>query len=57
MPVIKLRNDVIFEDPLSRILEYCEIEVYQGYDDKHAIDDNLTQEDIHTANKLYAMID
>lgn len=32
--VIKLRGDIVFEDPQSRIREYCEIEIHHGYDDK-----------------------
>lgn len=55
--MIKLRDDIIFEDPQSRIREYCAIEIYHGYDNKHSIDDEVSQEDIATANELYAMID
>jgi hypothetical protein len=54
---IRLRDDVFFSDPESRIREYCEIEVYSGYDDKHSVDNLITQSDIDAANKLYAMID
>lgn len=55
--MIKLRDDIIFEDPESRIREYCDIEIYRGYDDKHNIDDYISKDDIDAANKLYAMID
>jgi len=55
--MIKLRDDVVFEDPQSRIREYCEIEVCQGYDDKHSVNHAITQRDIDAANELYAMID
>jgi len=55
--MIKLLDDIVFEDPQSRIREYCEIEICQGYDDKHGIDDNITRGDIDAANELYAMID
>ena len=55
--MIRLRDDVVFEDPESRIREYCEIEVYCGYDDEHEIDDEITQDDIDAANELCAMID
>lgn len=55
--MIKLRDDIIFEDPQLRIREYCAIEIYQGYDDKHNINDEITKDDIYAANKLYAMID
>ncbi|MFC1803396.1 DUF6308 family protein [Thermoproteota archaeon] len=53
---IRLRDDIYFSDPEVRIREYCEIEVYYGYDDQHTLDNNITQIDIDTANKLYAMI-
>ena len=55
--MIKLRDDVIFEDPQSRVRQYCEIEIYQGYDDKHSINNNLTRKNIDAANELYAIID
>jgi hypothetical protein len=53
---IRLRDDVFFEDPESRIREYCEIEVYEGYDDRHAENNVITSNDIEAANNLYAMI-
>jgi|GEM_PF-617575 hypothetical protein len=53
---IRLREDVFFSDPESRIREYCEIEVYEGYDDRHAENNVITSNDIEAANKLYAMI-
>lgn len=55
--MIKIRDDIIFEDPQSRIREYCTIEIYYGYDDKHNIDHEISRRDIHAANNLYAMID
>jgi len=55
--MIKLRKDVVFEDPEQRIREYCSVEIYHGYDDKHSTNDFLSKEDIDTANKLDAMID
>jgi hypothetical protein len=55
--VIRLRDDIIFEDPESRIREYCEVEVYRGYDDRHNINDGISKIDIDSANNLYAMID
>jgi len=54
---IRLRDDVFFSDPESRIREYCEIEVYEGYDDKHTVNNVITRADIDAANNLYAMID
>ena len=53
---IRLRDDVFFEDPDSRIREYCEIEVYEGYDDWHSENNVITSNDIVAANNLYAMI-
>ena len=55
--MIKLRDDIIFEDPQKRIREYCAIEIYYDYDDKHSINHTISQRDIDSANRLYAMID
>lgn len=55
--VIRLRDDIIFEDPESRIREYCEVEVYRGYDDRRNINEGISKIDIDSANNLYAMID
>jgi hypothetical protein len=55
--MIRLRDDIVFEDPESRIREYCAIEVYRGYDDRHSVDDIVSSRDIESANNLYAMID
>lgn len=52
---IRLRDDVFFEDPESRIREYCEIEVYEWYDDQHAENNVITKNDIDSSNKVYAM--
>jgi len=54
---IKLLNGVVFKDPELRIREYCEIEIYEGYDDQHNISDNITKSDINAANNLFATID
>lgn len=54
--MIRLRDDIVFENPESRIREYCAVEIYQGYDDKHNINDHISQGDIDAANRLYAMI-
>ncbi len=54
---IRLRDDVFFSNPESRIWEYCEIEVYAGYDDQHSGNNVITKADIVAANTLYAMID
>ena len=53
---IRLREDVFFEDPESRVREYCDIEVYAGYDDRHAENNVVSSNDIVAANNLYAMI-
>lgn len=55
--VITLSNGARFENAEDRIREYCEIEVYRGYDDQHTIDNRITIEDVRAANELYAMID
>ena len=55
--MIKLRSDIIFENPFSRIEEYTEIEVYDGYDNMHNINNEISKRDLDTANELYAMID
>ena len=55
--MIVLRDDVVFDNPQSRIREYCEIEIYRGYDNKHSIDNSISQEDVNAANGLSAMID
>ena len=41
----------------ERIREYCDIEIYRGYDDCHSINDTITIDDINAANILYAGID
>jgi hypothetical protein len=43
-------------NPEERIQEYLKVEIYSGYDDKHAIDDLISQGDIRAANQLYARI-
>ena len=55
--MIRIRNDVVFQDPQKRIREYCSIEIYHGYDDRHVVNNILSKEDINAANNLYAMID
>jgi hypothetical protein len=55
--MIIIRDGLIFEDPEARIREYCEIEVYYGYDDRHSVNDTISMQDIEAANNLYAMID
>ena len=54
---IRLRDDVFFSNPESRIREYCEIEVYAGYDNQHPENNVIRFADLDAANNLYAMID
>ena len=54
---IVISNGVRFKDPETRIREYCEIEVYRGYDDQHSVNNRISMEDVRAANELYAMID
>ena len=51
-----LSNGFTINNPEARIREYCAIEIYKGYDDRHSIDDSVTIRDIEAANKLYALI-
>ena len=53
--MIRLRRDVIFDNPECRIREYCDIEIYHGYDNRHNVTDAISIQDIKVANKLYAM--
>ena len=55
--LIQLRDDIVFQHPEDRIREYCEIEIYQGYDDQHTINNTITHDDVIAANRLFAMID
>lgn len=54
---IRLRDDIKIPNPEERIREYCEIEIYRGYDDQHSVDNVITSKDVKAANFLYAMID
>ncbi|MEW6185163.1 MAG: DUF6308 family protein [Thermodesulfobacteriota bacterium] len=53
---MRFGNGIVLKNPEDRIREYCEIEVYRGFDDCHTIDDEITENDISAANTLYAMI-
>jgi len=50
-------NNYSISNPEERIREYCKIEIYKGYDDRHSINDKINSSDIDAANNLYAMID
>jgi len=56
LKVILLTNGTKFDKAEERVREYCDIEVYEGYDDHHNEDNRITMEDIGAANELYAMI-
>ena len=62
MVVITLANGAVFQRPVERVREYCEIEVYRdrnyrgGYDDHHNVSNSVTAEDVDAANNLYARI-
>ena len=43
-------------NPEERIREYLRVEIFRGYDDKHAIDNIISQKDIRAANQLFARI-
>jgi len=48
---------VVFPNPEARICEYCDLEVYYGYDDLHSIDNTITRQDIEATKRLQSMID
>ncbi len=43
-------------NPEERIRCYCRLEIYEGYDDQHDINNSIAPENIRAANKLYARI-
>ncbi|MCD6485488.1 MAG: hypothetical protein J7L47_10315 [Candidatus Odinarchaeota archaeon] len=53
---ICLSNGEVIEDPEERVREYCEVEIYWGYDDCHNVTDEITWGDIEAANRLFAKI-
>jgi hypothetical protein len=48
---------VLFHHPEERIREYCDLEVYHGYDDLHSIDNTITTQDIEATKRIFSMID
>jgi hypothetical protein len=48
---------LLFHHPEQRIREYCELEVYQGYDNFHSIDNTITKRDIEATRRIFSMID
>jgi hypothetical protein len=56
--MISLSNGrLLFPYPEERIREYCELEVYRGYDDFHSIDNTITRKDIEATKRIFSMID
>ena len=56
--MISLSNGrLLFPHPEERIREYCELEVYRGYDDFHSIDNIITRKDIEATKRIFSMID
>ena len=49
-------NGFVLNNPEERIREYCDIEIYQGYDDCHNITNKISWKDIQVADRLYANI-
>lgn len=49
-------NVFVLNNPEERIREYCNIEIYRGYDDCHNITNKISWKDIQVADRLYANI-
>lgn len=49
-------NGYTFKDPETRIRKYSDIEIHEGYDDKHNITNKIEWSDIDAADQLYANI-
>lgn len=49
-------NGFVLNNPEERVREYCDIEIYQGYDDCHDITNKISWKDIQVADRLYANI-
>lgn len=56
MVVITFAKRFPIPNPEERVREYLRVEIFRGYDDKHAVDNIISQEDIRAANQLYARI-
>lgn len=48
---------LLFPYSEERIREYCELEVYYGYDDFHSIDNTITKRDIEATKRIFSTID
>jgi hypothetical protein len=53
---ITFGNGIIIKNPEDRIREYCKIEIYRGYDDRHEVNQTISWENINVANKVFARI-
>lgn len=42
MSKIKLSNGMVINNPEDRIREYCRVEIYDGYDDCHEVNNAIT---------------
>lgn len=40
----------------ERIRDYCRVEIYDGYDNYHSVDNYITQNDVNVANSIFAWI-
>ncbi len=55
--MIRIREDIVVEDPQVRIRKYCEEDSYNGYDNSHNINNEISKGDIEAAKILRANID
>lgn len=53
---IDFENGRSIDNSEERIREYCSVEIYGGYDNRHNINNEITLEDIKAADKIYAFI-
>ena len=54
--MITIAGKYPINDPELLIRDYCRVEVYHGYDDSHSINNVVSDEDIRSANSMYARI-
>ena len=48
---------VVLPDPIRRIRKYCELEVYDGFDDCTVPDNVISIHDIETSRRIFSMFD
>lgn len=58
LPVLEINfeNGRSIDNPEERVREYCSVEIYEGYDNRHNINNKITLEDIKAADRIYALI-